>query len=157
VDGPDLDAIATPYADDTTDSLQSAVNAPPLGFCTTRITTVEGEEEVVTKNGCGGAQVNGVSFDRSTARVEVLARPNPFVQSTELAFTLADGGRVRIEVFDVTGKRVATLGDRFLPAGRHRVTWSGRGSSGQPVPSGVYLIRVDGEGVHQTRKVVRVQ
>jgi hypothetical protein len=80
-------------------------------------------------------------------------RPNPFNPSTRIEFDLAHAGRARLRVFDVSGRRVATLLDRDLAAGRHSAFWSGRDDEGRPVASGVYLYRVEAPGFTQTRKM----
>ena len=70
--------------------------------------------------------------------------PNPFNPETTIAFTLAEAGPVRLEVFDASGRRVATLLDAPRPAGRHAVRWDAGG-----LASGVYLCRLS--AAHQTR------
>ncbi|MBI3963360.1 MAG: hypothetical protein HY341_00005, partial [Candidatus Kerfeldbacteria bacterium] len=51
--------------------------------------------------------------------------PNPFNPATQIAFTLSQGGPVTLSVYDVTGRLVRTLVRDELPAGLHRVAWSG--------------------------------
>jgi len=80
-------------------------------------------------------------------------RPNPFNPSTRIEFELARAGQARIRVFDVSGRRVATLLDGNLAAGWHTVFWSGRDDEGRPVASGVYLYRVEAPGFTRTRKM----
>lgn len=70
-------------------------------------------------------------------------RPNPFNPSTSIEFDLAEARPVRVDVFDLDGRLVASLLDRRLEAGPHSVGWSGRDSRGLPVPSGAYLYRID--------------
>ena len=68
---------------------------------------------------------------------------------------LAAADRVRVEIFDVTGRRVVTLLDRQLPAGEHGVKWSGLDRNGAPEASGVYFYRVTTEsGLSTARKMV---
>jgi photosystem II stability/assembly factor-like uncharacterized protein len=69
--------------------------------------------------------------------------PNP-LKSGEVAvrFTLAQPGRVRLQIFDPSGRLVETPLDRDLPAGTHRLHWPSR------VPSGAYFVRV-----HQRHEV----
>jgi len=80
-------------------------------------------------------------------------RPNPFNPSTRIEFELARAGQARIRVFDVSGRRVATLLDGNLAAGWHTAFWSGRDDGGRPVASGVYLYRVEAAGFTRTRKM----
>jgi hypothetical protein len=77
-------------------------------------------------------------------------RREPGGADAEVHFTLATAGRARLTVVDVAGRRVATLADADLPAGRHRVRWSATG-----VPAGVYFVRlVAGERTLARRLIV---
>ena len=62
--------------------------------------------------------------------------PNPFNPVTSVPFALPESAEVRIEVFDIAGRRVATLVNRRYEAGSHQVSFD----AGQ-LASGVYLIR----------------
>ncbi len=70
------------------------------------------------------------------------ARPNPFNPRTELAYALDRPGHVQISVYDVQGRRVATLVDGARPAGEHVAVWEGRDDAGRGLPSGAYLVRL---------------
>jgi endonuclease I len=85
------------------------------------------------------------------------AAPNPFRAATSIDFGLARTGRVRIDVFDVTGRLVRTLVDDEFPAGRHRAVWSGTDSAGGGVASGVYFYSLWADGLDATRKVLRLR
>jgi hypothetical protein len=76
------------------------------------------------------------------------AYPNPFNPSTVIPFQLASASDVQIQVFDMLGRRVATLIDEFKPAGNHTVRFEASGLS-----SGVYMIRFTAPGAQQTRSV----
>ncbi|MBC8424295.1 hypothetical protein H8E07_09250, partial [bacterium] len=67
------------------------------------------------------------------------AAPNPFNPRTTLRFELTRGGDVRLDVYDLDGRRVRTLVDGYLPAGEHRAIWAGRDDGGRPLSSGPYL------------------
>jgi hypothetical protein len=75
--------------------------------------------------------------------------PNPFNPETTIRYTLAQAGPVRLTVFDVQGRRVATLVDAHQEAGEHRVRWNAQG-----LASGIYLYRLDTPHRSQTRKMV---
>lgn len=75
--------------------------------------------------------------------------PNPVAESVSLPLTLARAGRVVAEVYDVTGRRVATLAEGPLPAGAHALDWS-VGS----VPAGVYIVRVRAADKAMSARVV---
>jgi len=64
--------------------------------------------------------------------------PNPFNPSTRIDFTLERAGSVELSVFDLAGRRVATLRQGALAAGDHHVVWDGRSDGGAPLPAGQY-------------------
>ena len=79
--------------------------------------------------------------------------PNPFNSETVISWFLLRPGSARIEVFALTGQRVAVLQEGPQKAGVHRVHWNGRDHRGRSLASGVYLYRlVSDESVH-TRKL----
>jgi len=93
--------------------------------------------------------------DTPLARTELFpAYPNPFNPTTTIRYSLASRQHVRIDVFDVTGARVATPVNETRPAGVQTVTWNGRDSRGEPVASGVYMIRMSTAGAHFVHKAV---
>ena len=61
---------------------------------------------------------------------------------TSLRFALAHAGTVRLEVFDVAGRRVATLIDGERGAGDHEVAWDGATAAGA-ARAGVYFARLE--------------
>jgi FlgD Ig-like domain len=70
--------------------------------------------------------------------------PNPFNPSTSIPFTLSTRGRVRIEIYNVSGQRVTLLDAGDVAAGPHSVMWNGRDVRGRAVASGVYFYRLEG-------------
>jgi hypothetical protein len=100
-------------------------------------------------------------WDGATAVAEQPARgtrlrhnyPNPFNPQTTIAFELTIPGRVKLEVFDVSGGLVTTLVDDDMEAGPHNVSWQGRDRSGRPVSSGVYFYRLSAPGITRSGKM----
>jgi hypothetical protein len=68
--------------------------------------------------------------------------PNPFNALTRIAFRLDDAGPATIEVFSMSGQRVAVLADGWFGAGIQEVVWDGRDATGAGVASGVYVYRM---------------
>ena len=60
-----------------------------------------------------------------------------------IAFELPAAGHARLDVYDLGGRRIATLLDESLPAGRHAAAWNGRDDAGAVQPGGVYLFRLE--------------
>jgi len=61
---------------------------------------------------------------------------------------------LRVEVFDVSGRRVATLTESLYEAGRHEMNWHAEDQNGQELSSGVYLLRLSGGLALNTQRLV---
>lgn len=64
--------------------------------------------------------------------------PNPFNPSTQIVFALEQPSVVEVAVYDLAGRRLATLQRGELGAGEHQVVWDGRTDGGLPAPTGQY-------------------
>ena len=83
--------------------------------------------------------------------------PNPFNPATTIAFAVEREQRVTISVFDVEGRRIATLTDQAYGPGFHSVQWTGLDAAGRAVPSGTYLVQMEtGDGA-EARKISLVR
>ena len=80
--------------------------------------------------------------------------PNPFNPSTTIDYSIPQGARVRLAVYDVRGALVKTLVDADKSAGPHAVEWDGRNDGGQRVGSGIYFYRLEAPGATLTKKMV---
>ncbi len=80
--------------------------------------------------------------------------PNPFNPSTKIAYHLTNGARVRLSVFDLTGRDVATLVDQEQGSGSYSVTWSSLEGPAQHLSSGTYVARLQVDDRVQTRKMI---
>ena len=92
------------------------------------------------------------------ARFELLPNyPNPFNPATTIAYRLPAPMRVRVAVYNLLGRRVATLAEGPRPAGQHTVRWHAGGMA-----SGLYFYRVvaegaDGKRIIRNRKMLLVK
>jgi len=68
--------------------------------------------------------------------------PNPFNPSTTISYDLHTAADVRLDIFTVTGQRLAELVNKKQDSGTRTVTWNGRSDNGAPVASGIYLYRL---------------
>ncbi|MBW6513207.1 MAG: T9SS type A sorting domain-containing protein [Candidatus Syntrophosphaera sp.] len=75
--------------------------------------------------------------------------PNPFNPSTSISFDLSRPGRVRLEIFDLRGRKVATLADEFKQAGHHALEWDARNQA-----SGIYFCRLSSGSESISRKML---
>jgi hypothetical protein len=80
--------------------------------------------------------------------------PDPFGPLTTIAFDLARPGDVRLVVFGIDGRPVATLLEASLGSGRHLVPWDGRDDRGRHVGSGVYIYSLTSAGLAVSKRMV---
>ena len=69
----------------------------------------------------------------------------------------AGRGRVGLEIFDASGRRVRSLVRGMLAAGQHRMSWDGKDAAGRSVPSGRYLLRLQACGQQETVFLLRLK
>ena len=81
--------------------------------------------------------------------------PNPSAGPVALAFQLAESGPVRLEVVDVSGRRVRSA-ERSFAAGPNTWMWDGRDDHGARVAPGSYRVRAIGAGGGTSRPLVRI-
>jgi len=75
-------------------------------------------------------------------RQDVRITPNPGRGPFTFSFSLAQAGEAEVEIFDVLGRRVASLLSGPAAAGAHQVVWDGRNTTGRLISDGVYFARV---------------
>ena len=88
------------------------------------------------------------------APLALQAWPNPFNPHVTLGLSLEVGDPFQLDVFDVSGRRVATLRHLASDSGISSVTWDGRNESGRQVGPGVYFLRLTHDGRSVTAKGV---
>ena len=93
----------------------------------------------------------------SPSSVSFAASPNPVRRGTTFTYALPRAGHVGLAVYDLAGRRVATLVDRAESAGIHAVTWDARAEDGAVVPPGIYPARLTTADGLRTKRVVVVR
>jgi len=80
--------------------------------------------------------------------------PNPFVSDTRFTVSNGQAGPVDVGIFDVNGRRIATLFRGTLAAGNREFRWNGRRDDGARAAIGVYFSRVAFSNRVVTRRLV---
>ncbi len=93
--------------------------------------------------------------------------PNPFNPTTTIRYDLPFESIVHLDIFDLMGRKVATLVDGKQSAGFRAIYWKGENNFGAQVSSGVYFYRLKTEATHEylgkkesfekTRKMVMIK
>ena len=85
--------------------------------------------------------------------------PNPFNPSTSVKLYVPgeSASDLRVDIFDVQGRRVRSLFSGEVAPGWHTVTWQGRDDMGRPQASGIYFMRAEAGGDRSTLKMSLVK
>jgi len=78
--------------------------------------------------------------------------PNPTTGRIDCTIDLRQAGHAQVSILDVTGRRIASPVDRYLPAGIHPVVWMP--DQTHKLASGVYIVRLEAPGVIESRAFV---
>ncbi len=82
------------------------------------------------------------------------AFPNPFNPATNLSYDLPTEAEVKLEVFDVNGRRVRVLDEGHKVAGAYSATWDGTDAAGKAAPAGTYFCRLTAGSSQEVIKVM---
>jgi hypothetical protein len=99
----------------------------------------------------------GVGGTPKSYVLSVSAYPNPFNPLTTIRYTLPARGRVVVDIYDASGRRVTGLIDEEKPAGAFAAEWRGNDASGNRVASGVYFARLSHGGETKSYKIVMLK
>ena len=156
--------LLSPFGDDAQDLLHLDFLSPDTVSATRIVSGFEGPMDAVlvfrtmyvveigASSGLWAVQFRDLTATEPEAGLEAAVRvaPNPFQAAARVTVDAARTAAYQIDVTDVLGRRVATLHEGVLPAGRHLFTLDGT-----RLPAGLYLVRVAGPDGVTTRRVVR--
>ena len=69
--------------------------------------------------------------------------PNPFNPRTSIEYRVGSRENVRLKIYDVVGKEVATIIDNVMQAGTYAVSWDA-----SAVSTGIYFCRLEADAVN---------
>jgi hypothetical protein len=78
--------------------------------------------------------------------------PNPLNLATKILYDLPGAADVRLEIYDILGRKIETMLSGRQPAGAHSITWDAREK-----PSGVYIYRIEAGQFTETNKMVIIK
>jgi len=82
------------------------------------------------------------------------SHPNPFHDEARFSVSVMEPRRAEVAIFDLSGRRVATVFRGTLPAGTSQLAWNGRRADGSRAPGGIYFYRLTLPERIITRRVV---
>jgi hypothetical protein len=120
-----------------------------------------GDRSLVTNPGDPADFPNVTSITRLgavTAGYELSRNyPNPFNPSTTIEFSVPNSGKVRLDVYSITGDLVRTLWNEEVMPGQYATRWNGRDDAGRLASSAMYLYRLTAGDVVITRRMVMLK
>jgi hypothetical protein len=121
-----------------------------------RISAVDGigQESDLTFPRCKPYGAVGKWMNKGIPRQYALhpAQPNPFNPRTTLRYDLPENSRVRLTLYDLTGRVVRTLVEGEETAGFKQAVWDGTDDTGRPAAAGVYLYTFQAEGLKSGKR-----
>ncbi len=111
------------------------------------------EVVAISSSSPSSAMLAGDEVEPSTTprQLQFALGQNPARGQARLNLTLPQASDVSIVVYDVSGRRVATVADGRYPAGDHVMTWDGRAGAG------IYFVRLSTPNVARTLKLVMLR
>jgi hypothetical protein len=126
-----------------TSSMLSTADADALNY------SADGVIDLIAE---GDAQIQAINFkELSTPKEYSLGQnyPNPFNPSTTIEYSIPKNSVVSLKIYDMLGKEVATLTDRYQEAGTYIVNWNASHLS-----SGVYFYKLSAGSFIETKKMI---
>ena len=84
--------------------------------------------------------------------------PNPFNPSTQISFDVPEGSDlVRLNIYNILGKKVSTLLNSVVNPGKHKVEWNAKDNEGNPVASGIYFYELSSASFTARKKMLLIR
>ena len=80
--------------------------------------------------------------------------PNPFNPITKIHYNLPDAVKVKIDIYDIRGRKVKSLLNQFQEPGFKSIQWNASNDLGEKVSSGMYFYRIETQDFKQTKKMI---
>jgi PKD repeat protein len=105
----------------------------------------------------GGKQSLGSLHGRPTVFALDQNRPNPFLGSTMIEYSLPADRDVSLKIYDSAGRLVRTLVDEHQASGFYALEWDGSDALGVKATNGIYLMRLVAGGFSSTKKMILIR
>ena len=99
-----------------------------------------------------GRMASELIFEIPTSYSLSPAYPNPFNPLTTIPFAIPEDCHINISIFNLQGRLVKELLNKFTPAGYHHIQWDGSSSA-----SGTYIIKMESTNFSTTEHITLVK
>jgi len=83
--------------------------------------------------------------------------PNPFNAETIIHYDLPRNSQLRMSIFDMRGRRVVDLVSEFQLKGQHQIFWNAEDKFLRVVPAGIYIVRMQADGLSGAHKILLIK
>jgi len=80
--------------------------------------------------------------------------PNPFNPITKIDYNIPDAVKVKIDIYDIRGRKVKSLLNKFQEPGFKSIQWNASNDLGEKVSSGMYFYKIETPEFKQTKKMI---
>jgi len=112
----------------------------------------EDRDGSVTYSGIKEGRINGGAIAGASNEL-AQNTPNPFSNSTRIAFSVVETGKVRLDINDVFGNVVRSFEVDAQAGAKNEVVWDGLDANGIKVPNGAYIYKLVGDGFTLANKL----
>lgn len=128
----------------------------------TVVTTKIGYTSTTQEINLTGSQNLNLIINAPTANEDMVAPvivsrisnyPNPFNPNTRITFATSKDAELNVKIYNIKGQSIKNLVNGNVKAGSHTLEWNGTDDNGKPVTSGIYLVKVQGNGYLQSHKM----
>ena len=85
------------------------------------------------------------------------AYPNPFNPQTTIHYTLKNNAYIKIEIYDVFGKKIKTIVDGIQKSGDYNHKWNSKNDTGKKMSNGIYFYTIKSKFHQETKKLVLIK
>jgi hypothetical protein len=83
--------------------------------------------------------------------------PNPFNPNTNFIIEVLNTSSVKIDIYNLIGKKVRSINKGVLDPGRHKLVWNAANDNGKTVESGIYLYELFIDNKVKTGKLLYIK
>jgi cyclomaltodextrinase len=151
VDSLHLDAGKTWYANDLLNNTSQQVTPALLSNFSVDLSPYQ-SQVIIIGNSPYTAVKDQYQFPTSYKLLQNY--PNPFNPTTTISYEIPYTGKVKLLIYDILGRKIATLVDKFQQPGIYKVVWNGKNGFGQSAASGIYFYQLQSENFINVKKMI---
>ena len=83
--------------------------------------------------------------------------PNPFNPITTISFDLPEENNVKLNIYDISGRKISTLSNQKMKKRYHQIKWDGTNDQGKLMSAGVYIYSINAGKFQDTKKMIFIK